>query len=84
MPIYRVTLKDPAWPHEPVLLRAPLARVAQRQALGCLQAYLPKAPQGTTPGRSEDLTLCVRVYDSGYPENGPPEILEPAGYTSWS
>jgi hypothetical protein len=32
MPIYRVTLKEPATPHEPFLIRAPLARVAHRTA----------------------------------------------------
>jgi hypothetical protein len=83
MPIYRVTLKEPAWPHDPLLLRAPLARVAQRYALVCLQDYLPKSPEGTTPWRSEDLTLCVQVHGSGYPESGPTEILEPIEYRDW-
>jgi hypothetical protein len=83
MPIYRVTLKDPAWPHDPVLLRAPRARVAQRHALVCLQDYLPKPPEGTTAWRSEDLTTCVQVRDTRYPESGPTEILEPIEYRDW-
>ena len=77
MPIYRVTLKDPATPHAPFLIRAPLARVAQRTAVCMLQASLPKAPQGITPDLDPDLTTCVEVHDSGYPETGPLEILEP-------
>jgi hypothetical protein len=77
MPIYRVTLKAPATPHEPFLIRAPLARVAQRTALCLLQAYLPKARQGTTPGLDPDLATCVEVQDSRYPETGPLAILEP-------
>jgi hypothetical protein len=77
MPIYRVTLKDPATPHAPFLIRAPLARVAQRTAVCMLQASLPKAPQGIPPDLDPDLTTCVEVHDSGYPETGPLEILEP-------
>ena len=77
MPIYRVTLKDPATPHAPFLIRAPLARVAQRTAVCMLQASLPKAPQGIPPVLDPDLTTCVEVHDSGYPETGPLEILEP-------
>ena len=78
MPIYRVTLKDPSTPHEPFLIRAPLARVAQRTALCMLQATLSKAPGGATLSLDPDLTTCVQVHDSGYPETGPLEILEPA------
>ena len=77
MPIYRVTLKDPATPHAPFLIRAPLARVEQRTAVCMLQASLPKAPQGIPPDLDPDLTTCVEVHDSGYPETGPLEILEP-------
>ena len=77
MPIYRVTLKEPTTPHEPFLIRAPLARVAQRTAVCMLQASLPKASQGATPNLDPDLTTCVQVHDSGYPETGPLEILEP-------
>jgi hypothetical protein len=77
MPIYRVTLKESATPHEPFLIRAPLARVAQRAALCMLQASVPKAQQGTMPNLDPDLTTCVQVHDSGYPETGPLEILEP-------
>jgi hypothetical protein len=78
MPIYRVTLKDSATPHEPFLIRAPLARVAQRTALCMVQASLPHAPQDITQALDPDLTTCVEVRDSGYPETGPLEILEPA------
>jgi hypothetical protein len=78
MPIYRVTLKEPTTPHAPFLIRAPLARVAQRTALCLLQGSLPKAAQATTPNLDPDLTTCVQVHDSGYPETGPLEILEPA------
>jgi hypothetical protein len=78
MPIYRVTLKEPTTPHEPFLIRAPLARVAQRTALCLLQASVPKAAQGAMPNLDPDLTTCVQVHDSGYPEAGPLEILEPA------
>jgi hypothetical protein len=77
MPIYRVTLKEPTTPHAPLLIRAPLARVAQRAALCLLQASLPPAGQGTTPNLDPDLTTCVQVHDSGYPEAGPLEILAP-------
>jgi hypothetical protein len=77
MPIYRVTLKEPTTPHEPFLIRAPLARVAQRTAVCMLQASLPQASQGATPNLDPDLTTCVQVQDSGYPETGPLEILEP-------
>ena len=78
MPIYRVTLKDPTTPHAPFLIRAPLARVAQRTAVCMLHASLPKAAQGGTPNLDPDVTTCVQVHDSGYPEEGPLEILEPA------
>jgi len=78
MPIYRVTLKDPATPHTPFLIRAPLARVAQRTAVCMLQASLPNAPQSIAQALDPDLTTCVEVHDSGYPETGPLEILEPA------
>ena len=77
MPIYRVTLKEPTTPHAPFLIRAPLARVAQRAALCLLQASVPKAAQGAMPNLDPDLTTCVQVHDSGYPEAGPLEILEP-------
>ena len=78
MPIYRVTLKDPTTPHAPFLIRAPLARVAQRTAVCMLHASVPKAAQGATPNLDPELTTCVQVHDSGYPEAGPLEILEPA------
>jgi hypothetical protein len=78
MPIYRVTLKEPTTPHEPLLIRAPLARVAQRAAVCLLHASLPKAAQGAMPNLDPDVTICVQVHDSGYPEEGPLEILEPA------
>ena len=78
MPIYRVTLKDPTTSHTPFLIRAPLARVAQRTALCLLQASVPKAAQGAMPNLDPELTTCVQVHDSGYPEAGPLEILEPA------
>jgi hypothetical protein len=78
MPIYRVTLKDSATPHEPFLIRAPVPRVAQRTAMCMLQASLPQAPQDITQALDPDLTTCVEVHDSGYPEAGPLEILEPA------
>ena len=77
MPIYRVMLKEPTTPHEPFLIRAPMARVAQRTAVCILHASLPKATQGATPNLDPDLTTCVQVHDSGYPEAGPLEILEP-------
>ena len=77
MPIYRVTLKDPTTPHAPLLIRAPLARVAQRTALCLLHASVPKAAQGAVLNLDPELTTCVQVYDSGYPEEGPLEILEP-------
>jgi hypothetical protein len=77
MPIYRVTLKEPTTPHAPLLIRAPLARVAQRTAVCMLHASLPKAAQGATPNLDPDVTTCVQVHDSGYPEAGPLEILEP-------
>ena len=76
MPIYRVTLKDPTTSHAPFLIRAPLARVAQRTAICMLHALLPKAARAT-PNLDPDLTTCVQVHDSGYPEAGPLEILEP-------
>jgi hypothetical protein len=38
---------------------------------------LPKAAQGATPNLDPDVTTCVQVHDSGYPEAGPLEILEP-------
>ncbi len=77
MPIYRVTLKEPTTPHEPFLIRAPLARVAQRTAMCMFQASLPQAPQDILHALDPDLTTCVEVHDSGYPETGPLEILEP-------
>jgi len=77
MPIYRVTLKNPTTPHTPLLIRAPLARVAQRTAVCMFHASLPKAAQGATPNLDQELTTCVQVHDSGYPEAGPLEILEP-------
>jgi hypothetical protein len=77
MPIYRVMLKEPTTPHEPLLIRAPVARVAQRAAICMLHALLPKAAQGATLNLDPDLTTCVQVHDSGYPEEGPLEILEP-------
>jgi len=77
MPIYRVTLKDPTTPHAPFLIRAPLARVAQRTAICMFHALSPKAAQGATPNLDPELTTCVQVHDSGYPEEGPLEILEP-------
>jgi len=77
MPIYRVTLKESTTPHEPFLIRAPVARVAQRAALCLLQGSLPKAAQGVTPNLDPELTTCVQVHDSGYAEEGPLEILEP-------
>jgi len=77
MPIYRVTLKEPAPPHHPFLIRAPLARVAQRTALCMYQATLPKAAQGAPQELDPALTTCVEVHDSGYPATGPLEILEP-------
>jgi hypothetical protein len=77
MPIYRVTLKEPATPHEPFLIRAPVAQVAQRAALCLLQASLPHAARGTAPNLDPDLTTCVQVHDSGYPDTGPLEILAP-------
>jgi hypothetical protein len=77
MPIYRVTLKEPATPHAPFLIRAPQARVAQRTALCLLQASLPKARQGIPQGLDPDLATCVEVHDSGYPDTGPLEILAP-------
>jgi hypothetical protein len=78
MPIYRVTLKDSATPHEPFLIRAPLARVAQRTALCMFQSSSPQALQNITQALDPDLTTCVEVHDSGYSETGPLEILEPA------
>jgi hypothetical protein len=78
MPIYRVTLKDPATPHTPFLIRAPLARVAQYTAICMFQASVPKAPGGAMPPLDPDGTICVQVHDSVYPETGPLEILEPA------
>jgi hypothetical protein len=77
MPIYRVALKESTTPHEPFLIRAPVARVAQRAALCLLYAALPKAAQGTPLDLDPDLTTCVQVHDSGYSEAGPLEILEP-------
>src|SRR5262245_52420251 len=76
MPIYRVTLKEPTTPYTPFLIRAPLPRVAQRAALCLLQASVPKAAQGAMPNLDPDLTTCVQVHDSGYPEAGPVDILE--------
>jgi hypothetical protein len=78
MPIYRVTLKEPTTSHAPLLIRAPLARVAQRTALCLLHASVPKTAQGTMPNLDPALTTCVQVHDSGYPEDSPLEILEPA------
>jgi hypothetical protein len=77
MPIYRVTLKKPTTPHAPLLIRAPLARVAQRTAVCLLQASAPKTPPGAPLNLDPELTTCVQVHDSGYPEEGPLEILEP-------
>src|SRR2546428_799130 len=65
MPIYRVTLKEPTTPHAPFLIRAPLARVAQRTALCMFHASVPKAAQGAMPNLDPDLTSCVQVHDSG-------------------
>src|SRR4029450_5830577 len=61
MPIYRVTLKDPTTPHAPFLIRAPLARVAQRTAVCMFQASLPKAAQGATPNLDPDVTTSLQV-----------------------
>jgi hypothetical protein len=78
MPIYRVTLKEPTTPQAPLLIRAPLARVAQRTAVCLCHALLPQTAQGATLNLDPELTTCVQVHDSGYPEEGPLEILEPA------
>ena len=78
MPIYRVTLKDPATSHTPFLIRAPLARVAQYTAICMFQASVPKAPGGAMPPLDPDGTIYMQGHDSVYPETGPLEMLEPA------
>ncbi len=82
MKIYRVTLKEPATPHEPIILRAPSTLVAENLALVFLRDPFP-APQGSPQGRDRERVTCVEVHDSGYPEKGPMEILEPVEYREW-
>jgi len=78
MPMYHVTLTDPATPHTPFLIRAPLARVAQYTAISMFQASVPKAPGGTMPPLDPEGTIWVQGHDSVYPETGPRAMLEPA------
>ena len=75
--MYRVMLKEPTTLHAPFLIRAPLSRVAKRTALCMFYASVPKAAQEAMLNLDPDLTTCVQVHDSGYPEDGPLEILEP-------
>ena len=76
VPMYRVMLKEPTTLHAPFLIRAPLARVAQRTALCMFYASVPKAAQEAMLNLAPDVTTYVQVHDSGYPEEGPLEILE--------
>jgi hypothetical protein len=58
VPMYRVMLKEPTTLHAPFLIRAPLARVAQRTALCMFYASVPKAAQ-------EAMRFCRKFYSGG-------------------
>ena len=61
VPMYRVMLKEPTTLHAPFLIRAPLARVAQRTALCMFYASVPKAAQEAMLNLDPDVTTCDSV-----------------------
>jgi hypothetical protein len=90
MPIYRLTPKDPASPvweaseHKDIaVIRAPTEQQARNQAMRWFGKQSPELPLSSNPWRQATHVSCEQLFDSGYPDTGGIEILEPEGYTPW-
>ena len=90
MPIWRLTptdLTSPLWAASNyvgvAVIRADTEREARQAAMQGFGKEIPGIPWHAHPWRQLALVVCEELVDSGYPETGPTEILEPAGYTAW-
>jgi hypothetical protein len=90
MPIWRLTphqLTSPCWvasQHTDIaLIRAATEREAREAAMQAFGREVPDIPWHANPWRQLALVTCEPLHTSGYPETGPPAILEPPGYSCW-
>jgi hypothetical protein len=90
MPIWRLTpldLTSPCWAASQyagvAIIRAATEREARQAAMQAFGREVPDIPWHANPWRQLVLVACARLDASGYPETGPPAILEPQGYSCW-
>jgi hypothetical protein len=90
MPIWRLTptdLNSPLWAasnyHGIAVIRATTERDARQAAVQGFGKELPGIHWHAHPWYQLALVACEELLNSGYPENGPTAILEPAEYSSW-
>jgi hypothetical protein len=90
MPIWRLIpldLTSPLWAASQhidiAIIRAATAREARYAAMQAFGRVVPDIPWHANPSRQLALVACEQPDASGYPESGPPAILEPLGYSCW-
>ena len=90
MPIWRLTphqLTSPCWAASQhtgmAIIRAATEREAREAAMQAFGRDVPDIPWHANPWRQLALVTCEPLHASGYPETGPPAILEPPGYSCW-
>jgi hypothetical protein len=90
MPIWRLTpldLSSPYWAasqHTSIaVIRAATERDARQAAMQAFGREVPGIPWHANPWRQLTLVACEPLDPAGYPDTGPPAILEPQGYSCW-